>query len=226
MRSVDGWWVTDSATWNPEVRAVKTAQVEFVMPFVHGRRLAISAGAWNGLFPAELARHFERVLAFEPDPANHLCAQRNLEPFRTRVQLRHAMLTERSGVGELAPAADGLHYVAGAEREAITVPALAIDDLELDRCDLILLDVEGYEHKVLQGAERTLERCRPTLMLEENELCFRYGRGRGDVRRWLESRGYRYIGEWTTLPPEIQNDGFRGSDLIFVPEYCVPSEAR
>jgi len=43
---------------------------------------------------------------------------------------------------------------------------LAIDSLELPRCDFIKLDIEGMEVEALDGAARTIARCRPILLIE------------------------------------------------------------
>ncbi len=43
---------------------------------------------------------------------------------------------------------------------------LAIDSLELPRCDFIKFDIEGMEVEALDGAARTIARCRPILLIE------------------------------------------------------------
>ncbi len=51
---------------------------------------------------------------------------------------------------------------------AVHVPVTTIDDLatSIDRVDVIKIDVEGWELEVLQGATETIERFRPTLVVE------------------------------------------------------------
>jgi FkbM family methyltransferase len=46
------------------------------------------------------------------------------------------------------------------------IPMLMIDTLKLDACDLIQLDVEGYEGKVLEGAIETIIRYKPVITVE------------------------------------------------------------
>ena len=50
-------------------------------------------------------------------------------------------------------------------------PMLKIDDLALDQCDLIMLDVESYELKALKGAVETLEKFGPVVFAEQHPGC-------------------------------------------------------
>jgi FkbM family methyltransferase len=42
-----------------------------------------------------------------------------------------------------------------------------LDDLELDEVDYIKMDCEGYEYRILQGAEQTIKQCRPVVVIEQ-----------------------------------------------------------
>jgi FkbM family methyltransferase len=57
------------------------------------------------------------------------------------------------------------------------VPTTTLDDWAessgLDRLDLVKIDVEGAEGRVLTGGRATIERFRPTLVLELNPICLR-----------------------------------------------------
>lgn len=46
------------------------------------------------------------------------------------------------------------------------VPTLALDDLDLDRVSVVKIDVEGAEGIVIDGATATIERHRPTFVME------------------------------------------------------------
>lgn len=50
-----------------------------------------------------------------------------------------------------------------------TVPLMTVDSLALPRCDLIKVDTEGFEDRVIQGAGATLERFRPVLYIEVHD---------------------------------------------------------
>ena len=46
------------------------------------------------------------------------------------------------------------------------ISMLSIDSLQLPRLDFLKIDVEGMEEDVLNGAEQTLARCKPVLLVE------------------------------------------------------------
>lgn len=71
----------------------------------------------------------------------------------------------------------------------------------LNRIDFMKIDVEGYEPSVLEGAEETLEDCRPNLLLEiEKRHLARYGTDPEKITGWLHDLGYRahvrHGGKW------------------------------
>jgi FkbM family methyltransferase len=226
MRLVEGWWIPDERPMADDRHPVHSQaedvkQIPFALGFIPGRRLAIQAGARVGLWPKMLAPHFNVVLAFEPDPRNFECAEINCFEQRN-VKLIHAALGPSTGSVELAlsPQSDGESYVvdgnAKAEGPTSTVIQVSIDALDLEHIDAIFLDCEGYELRILEGAMRTLGKFKPTLILEENALCHRYGRERWAVGRFLKRWGYGLVAQWSTLPQRLRNDKFfRGADLIY-----------
>jgi len=50
-----------------------------------------------------------------------------------------------------------------------SVPLITLDSLDLPRCDLIKVDTEGFEDRVMAGALATLARCRPVLYVEVHD---------------------------------------------------------
>lgn len=69
--------------------------------------------------------------------------------------------------------------------------AVTIDSLNLDSCDVIHLDIEGYETNALRGAMKTIQKYKPLIVLEtwDNDL--------------MASIGYTSY-------------GFAGNDKVFV----------
>ena len=67
-----------------------------------------------------------------------------------------------------------------------------VEKLGLDRLDFIKADVEGWELQLLRGAERTLERLRPRMLLELSGAALaRAGDRLDDAFGFLAARGYR-----------------------------------
>jgi FkbM family methyltransferase len=143
----------------------------------------VHAGTFFGDFLPALARSREagaRVWAFEPSKENYECAQvtillNGLE----NVVLSHAGLDAHSGTALLAtsdrdglPLGGGSHLVTESaqadEASSEKVPLLSVDDVVPGdrRVAVIQLDVEGNEQAALTGAMRTIERCRPLIVLE------------------------------------------------------------
>jgi FkbM family methyltransferase len=58
---------------------------------------------------------------------------------------------------------------AGAANQTDTVPLITVDSLTLARCDLIKVDTEGFEDRVVMGARHTLETLRPALYVEVHD---------------------------------------------------------
>ncbi|PRW64174.1 FkbM family methyltransferase [Actinopolyspora mortivallis] len=71
----------------------------------------------------------------------------------------------------------------------------------IPRVDFMKIDVEGYEPTVLDGAEKTLEECRPVLLLEiEHRHLSRYGLEPSAFLSRLRKMGYQphvwHSGNW------------------------------
>lgn len=49
------------------------------------------------------------------------------------------------------------------------VALITVDSLGLSRCDLIKIDTEGFEDRVIRGARATLSACRPVLYVEVHD---------------------------------------------------------
>ena len=74
------------------------------------------------------------------------------------------------------------------------VPTVRIDDMDLPGCDLIQLDIEGYEYFALQGAVHTIEQYHPVIMVEWYEpWAQRYGADREMLEVFFADLGYEPI---------------------------------
>ena len=140
------------------------------------------------MWPFYLREHFTKVVTFEPDPLNCGClclntAGMGIEAYQSALGAQRGWAKVQRWTTERTNAGAG-YVVPGGE-----IPVIAIDDLRLRFCDLLLLDVEGSELDVLLGAYLTIQKSRPVVVIEEKKL----PQG-GDYlapRRFLESMGYQ-----------------------------------
>lgn len=73
-----------------------------------------------------------------------------------------------------------------------TVPVFTIDMFDIENVDYIKIDVEGFEKKILLGGQRTIDRCSPLIVIEQNGVVLE-GDGRYSAKEHLEGIGYRQV---------------------------------
>lgn len=95
------------------------------------------------------------------------------------IDARHAAVGGENGqalVDRLPPTAEfnfgsiRLNMAYGETLGHDAVPLVTVDSLGLDRLDLLKADVEGFEQAVIEGARETIERCRPAIYVEHNDI--------------------------------------------------------
>ena len=169
-------------------------ELEQLIELTPRRSVAVQAGGNLGIWPKRLAQSFDWVYTFEPAADLFALMQLNApEPNIVRFQAalgeRHELVaverTRRDG--KPRPAHEGLTHITGPG----TIPTLLVDDLNLPICDLLLLDLEGWELYGLRGARDTIMRCRPVIGVEINDYISEVGLTPEDVRGFLSDCGYR-----------------------------------
>jgi len=131
----------------------------------HGTALDIGANV--GLWSRDLVDNFTKVVAFEPVAVFRKCLEKNvsganffISPLALGDHDTQAtmIITEgNSGHSHLDPDTLGTG----------DVQVVKLDNLNIENVDYIKIDCEGYEYRVLQGAEQTVKRCRPILVIEQ-----------------------------------------------------------
>lgn len=158
------------------------------------RRTAIQAGGNCGVFPAKLAKGFARVITAEPDPTCFSCLDVNV-PAPNVVKLNVAFADVAKSVS-LVFNKDTDNFGARHIVDDGDLPALTIDSLKVEDCDLLYLDIEGSEMLALKGAAATIALSRPVISIEENGLHDLYGVKKGEAAEWLKQFGYKQVGHF------------------------------
>jgi FkbM family methyltransferase len=173
-------------------------KIDAIVKLCKGRGAAIQAGGNVGVFPAKLASMFERVYTFEPDPENFACLKENIQPYEN-VLFHNLGLGDKEVNGRMTrPHRGNCGAVVVEEMPRGEVRVIKLDDIIMDfeQIDLIYLDIEGYEHKALQGASKIIERCKPVLAIENKGLIPEYKNtgfdGSDEFREWVCGLGYKH----------------------------------
>lgn len=129
----------------------------------HG--VAVDVGAHVGSFTARYADVFDTVIAIEPVNTEYL---RENTQHLNNVEIHpvglsncnttlyaHNPLPGNSGGWELHE-----------QPNHMPVAVTTLDALKLSACDLIKIDCQGHETRVVQGAAQTVKNFRPTLQVE------------------------------------------------------------
>lgn len=74
------------------------------------------------------------------------------------------------------------------------VPVLTIDSLGYDDVGFIKIDVEGFEYEVLQGAAKTIGRCKPIMYIEDDRSNKSH-----QLRAYINQLGYEIVEHKPTL---------------------------
>lgn len=161
---------------------------------------AVDGGAFIGEWSTVMAGRFQNVHAFEPCEKSRNRLSSNV-PANVTVHAE-ALWHERDTVDVLAPPKRSTlesRYVKPDEKGA--VQASPLDDLELQSCGLIKLDLEGAEYFALLGARRTIERCKPVIIVEMNKRGrSNYGLDGPMAADLLAQLGYQLVYE---RPPDM-----------------------
>lgn len=141
---------------------------------VKNRIICLQAGGSLGIFPKRLAQKFSVVYTFEPDAESfgalcRNCPEENVHKFQAALGVDRGLLVtvERSRRDGKPETHEGTRFIGRDEPGDVVM--FRIDDLGFRRLDFLCLDIEGSENEALWGAEETLRRLRPALMLEVNK---------------------------------------------------------
>ena len=166
----------------------------------------VDVGAHRGGVLAPFAEAGWSVLALEPEAANHAA-------LRTRAAGWPAVTVARLALSD-APAESAALYTApdstgvatlspflDSHRETDRIPVdtltAVLDRHGIDRADVLKVDAEGWDLRVLLGLD--WDRWRPRLVMAEfeNAKTLRLGHSMGDLVALLEGRGYTVlVSEW------------------------------
>jgi FkbM family methyltransferase len=205
----------------------------------------LDVGANDGIYAVFAASRVGTdgtVWAFEPSAREVARLQFNLDLNHLSVRVFPIALADVSGQANLTVA--GYEHEAhntlgafayqgieakGAETVVVRQLDAVIQDNPVPRIDVIKLDVEGAELRVLRGAILTLERYRPYLLFEVSEKSLHHQNStREELLTLLQSQRFRlYSFDPLTGLPMAASPGVYSDNMIAVPaEKPLPAAAN
>ena len=157
----------------------------------------LDIGAQHGYYSLLCSKQYKcaKIYAFEPLPRNYKIMLSNLELNGTNnVETYQAAVAEESGYLFLSEEGDMANIFG--EGQQFKCDSLTVDSLNLNltEIDIVKIDVEGSEYKVLQGAKRTLCKFRPKVIVETHSKFLRK-----QVEDFLNTLGYKLVHEGRTM---------------------------
>ena len=171
------------------------------------RKVVIQAGGNAGLYPYFYSFQFEKVFTFEPDAINFHCLTVNC-PSPSIVKANVA-LSDKCEWINLIPSIYGDNIgmpSVSKSHEGIPTYSITIDSLNIADVSLIHFDVEGFEYYALKGSEKTIKRCRPTIVAEISDNLEEI-----KIFKFLEKYNYTIA---KRFEPTLQSDPL---NIIYVP---------
>ncbi len=147
------------------------------------------------------------VIGFEPHPTHFAVAAHNIKD--KNIMLYNAACSNKAGTFNMATfdAHEIGNFGEAHQADAgITVQCLKLDELKLDNCTVMKIDVEGHELNVMKGAVKTIKKFRPVIFfeaLQENNW--------EDCRKFLADKDYQTY--WVVCRVKPLHETFKKTDL-------------
>ncbi len=156
-------------------------EIDFLRQFIQAGSIVVDVGANIGTHTIAMAQQVGKqghVHCFEPQPDVFRVLEANVQENNlTQVSTHQAGAGESPGelyckpINPLQKANIGATRLTQQETiNDLCVQILPLDQLELAECNLIKIDAEGMEDQIIRGTRKTLNRCRPILFIECNDI--------------------------------------------------------
>ncbi len=185
-------WVLGSGTFGYWLGTYEMEKQKIFEKALEKRNIVYDIGAHVGfysLLAAELIGEKGKVFSFEPNPGNVFYLKKHISMNKfENIQVFEAAVSETTGTALFSVYQDSFSGQFS-ENGKLSVKTIAIDDLLADGKvpppDVMKIDVEGAEFKVLKGVIKTLGKYHPTILLAtHNEKI------RNDCHDFLRSLDY------------------------------------
>jgi len=156
------------------------------------QRLMLDCGSFVGWVARYWSPKFQHIHCWEPNDISRESWMKNCGDLHNVTLHTHA-LGRASSQGFLNFHTPNHYGNCTVSPSGQAIKIRSIDSYNFDHVDLLKIDVEGYELAVLEGARNTLERCRPHVQIEINNMQTVHGHSEHDVHEWLQNTGMKLM---------------------------------
>lgn len=197
MKMFNGFWLPDSdnyfAPFLENSDGFQLDHLEKALEYVTNFSGAIDGGAHIGTWTLAMAEKFSAVFAFEPAIDTFECLEANVLGKRN-VNIINSALGEYDGMVSIIDDVKrlgntGSRYI----QPGYDVLMTQIDSLKLVDLGMLKLDVEGYEYFALKGAENSIMKYKPVVVIEEKKFGPRFGIPVGKASEFLIGLGMHEV---------------------------------
>lgn len=201
-------WMTENGEMVDGKGTYQIKKLRLALGEVRNFRSAVDIGAHVGMWTMQLAKQFKQVYSFEPVKAHFECFLKNVTA--ENVHVHNCALGPRAGfiAIDTDPTSSGDSYVSlkqGPEgkidNDGVVInpvpggnrvlPMKTLDSFGYDDVDFIKLDCEGYEYFALKGAEETIKKCKPVIIVEQKpNKAEKFGLPQTHAVSYLKTLGY------------------------------------
>jgi len=173
----NGWYVPDneqkitghvSHNPNKENPTYESRVRELILEALPHFGTFVDVGANIGIWSYPFSKTFDNVIAYEPSPRNLECLYKNVDG----ITIHEVGLGDISTTLNFVDSVDNCgnaHIVNKKKKHSYEIEVRKLDDEQLQECNLIKIDVQGYEWPVIQGAMKTIEKYTPWVIFEPNQ---------------------------------------------------------
>ena len=163
----------------------------FIYDFLNETQTIIDVGANIGTHSIVASAKSKRVISIEGDSHNYSLLKENTQSIKN-VETFNYFLSDKNEPQEIKYWASFNHELIEDYREVVTLDLL-VKEFNISP-DLIKIDTDGAEIKILSGASETLSNFAPTLIIEVDRESKNNGQSFSLIRRMLKQEGYFFIG--------------------------------
>jgi len=157
----------------------------------------LDIGAWCGTWSIAMEKHIMAIDAFEPNKTHFACLEKNVARYSDRIKANRVAIGDKDCLISLTE--ETATQNTRIKNEEGEIPMHTVDHFNHTDVELIKIDVEGYEMRVLEGAKKTItfndenQSNVQYIMVELNHNTEKYGSSSFEVKKYITSLGFKVL---------------------------------